>query len=166
MKRSPAWLVIAMLFPTLALLAVFNFLPAIMGLQRAFTHWEVGEDPRWNGIANFERMAGDEYLRLGFGNLLVVWIAGLFKALVPPLLVAEGILSLRSARWQWAYRTLLTLPMVVPGMVVMLLWGFLYDGSAGLLNTGLDAIGLGGWTRPWLGTASTALPALLAIGFP
>ncbi|MFM7320138.1 MAG: carbohydrate ABC transporter permease, partial [Armatimonadota bacterium] len=45
-------------------------------------------------------------------------------------------------------------------------WGFLYDGSAGLLNAGLDAIGLGGWTRPWLGTASTALPALLAIGFP
>ncbi len=166
MKRSPLWLVVAMLFPTLALLAVFNFLPAVMGLQRAFTHWEVGEDPRWNGVANFQRMAGDDYLRLGFGNLLMVWFAGLFKALVPPLLVAEGLLSLRSVRWQWALRTLLTLPMVVPGMVVMLLWGFLYDGSSGLINAALEAMGLGRWTRAWLGSTSTALPALLAIGFP
>lgn len=166
MRRSPWPLVLAMVLPTLALLAVFNYLPALIGLQRAFTRWEVGEEPRYVGLENFRIMAADEYLRLGVGNLLVLLAASLFKTLTFPLLVAELLAHLKSPRWQYALRTLLTLPMVVPGMVTMLLWAFVYDGSIGLLNAALSAVGLGSLSRAWLGESSTAMLAIVGIGFP
>ncbi|MFY7952534.1 MAG: carbohydrate ABC transporter permease [Armatimonadaceae bacterium] len=165
-SRSPWPLVLAMLLPTVALLAVFVYLPALLGLQRAFTHWEAGEDPVPAGLANFRTMAADEYLRLSVGNLVLLLLATLAKTLVAPLLVAELLIGLRSARWQSFLRTVLTLPMVVPGMVVMLLWAFVYDGSVGLLNQILESVGLGAWTRAWLGESSTALAAVVGIGFP
>lgn len=166
MKRSPWPLVALMLLPTLALLALFNYLPALIGLQRAFTRWEVGEEPQWIGLGNFQAMAGDEYLRLGLGNLALLLVASIVKTLTLPLLVAELIVSLRSTRLQQWLRTLFTLPMVVPGMVTMLLWAFVYDGSVGLLNAALAAVGLGGLQRAWLGESSTALLAVVGIGFP
>ena len=70
---------------------------------------------RWIGLGNFQTMAGDEYLRLGLGNLALLLIACIVKTLTLPLLVAELIVSLRSTRLQQWLRTLFTLPMVADG---------------------------------------------------
>lgn len=167
MKRHSPWpLVGAMLLPTVILLALFNYAPAVIGLQRAFTHWESGENPRWVGLANFAQMASDEYLRFSLGNLALLLLASLAKTLAFPLIAAELLTSLRSSRWQYLLRTAFTLPMVVPGMVTMLLWAFVYDGSVGLLNAVLATLGKAEWQRAWLGEAGTALGAIVGIGFP
>ena len=166
-RRASSWILVgAMLLPSVALLLVFNYTPAIIGLYRAFTHWETGEAPQWCGMANFAAMGRDEFLRIGIGNQLVLLVASLAKTLIAPFIVAELLMSLRSPRLQYALRTLFILPMVVPGMVTMLLWAFVYDGSIGLLNMVLEAMGLGSMTRAWLGEASTALPAIIGVGFP
>lgn len=164
--RSSYWLAGAMLLPTLSLLLVFNYLPAASGLYRAFTRWESGQNPQWVGVANFAAMAQDEFLRLSVGNQLILLLAGLLKTLAMPLLVAELLMALRSPRWQYALRTAFIVPMVVPGLVSVLLWQFIYDPSVGLLNELLRAIGLEGWTRAWLGDGRTALAAIVGIGFP
>src|SRR5262249_50031804 len=57
-------------------------------------------------------------------------------------------------------------PMVVPGVVVLLIWGFIYDDQLGLLNQVLRGVGLGGWVRSWLGDPANALTSLIFIGFP
>jgi len=56
--------------------------------------------------------------------------------------------------------------MVVPGMVGILIWRFIYDPSMGMLNESLEAMGLGAWASSWLGEPSLALPAILFMGFP
>lgn len=155
-----------MLGPSAALLLVFSYTPAFIGLQRAFTHWETGEPAVWCGLANFAAMARDEFLRVSVWNQILILAANLVKTLTAPFLVAELIAGLRSTRWQYAFRTLFILPMVVPGMVTMLLWAFIYDGSVGLLNMLLEGVGLQHWTRSWLGEPGTALPALVGVGFP
>jgi ABC-type sugar transport system permease subunit len=155
-----------MLAPSVALLLLFNYAPAFVGLWRAFTHWETGEPPRWCGLANFIAMRRDEFLAIGIGNQAALLAASLVKALVAPLIVAEILMSLRSARLQYLFRTAFIVPMVVPGMVTMLLWAFIYDGSVGLLNMTLEGMGLGSMTRAWLGEAATALPAIVGVGFP
>jgi raffinose/stachyose/melibiose transport system permease protein len=152
--------------PSLALLLVFNYLPALIGLSRAFTHWETGESPRFSGFENFAIMMRDEFLRISVGNQVLLLLLNLVKTLTMPLLVAELLVSLRAPRWQYALRTAFILPMVVPGMVSMLLWAFIYDGSIGILNQLLEQVHLGGLTRSWLGESSTALLALAGIGFP
>jgi ABC-type sugar transport system permease subunit len=165
-RRSPLLLVFGLLLPSLALLLVFNYLPALLGLSGAFTHWEIGEPPRFSGFENFVRMAGDEFLAISVGNQALLLLLNLLKTLTMPLLVAELLVSLRSPRWQYVLRTAFILPMVVPGMVTMLLWAFIYDGSIGLLNQLLELLHLGGLTRSWLGESRTALLAVAGVGFP
>lgn len=165
-RRTSLFVIVLMLAPTLILLALFNYYPAVLGLSRAFTRWETGEEPQWIGISNFVAMWQDEFLRLSLRNLLILLIASVLKTLTMPLLVAELLMSLRWQRWQYILRTAFILPMVVPGMVTMLLWSFIYDGSVGLLNQVLELLGMGGLTRSWLGESGTALWAIIGIGFP
>jgi len=165
-RRTSIVVIALMLAPTLVLLALFNYYPAVLGLSRAFTRWETGEDPRWIGLSNFVAMWHDEFLRLSLRNLLVLLVANVLKTLTMPLLVAELLMSLRSPRWQYVMRTAFILPMVVPGMVTMLLWSFIYDGSVGLLNQILETLGMGAMARSWLGDSGTALWAIIGIGFP
>lgn len=165
-RGSPLALVAVMLLPAVGLLLVFSYLPALVGLYRAFTHWETGEAPRWAGLANFATMSHDEFLGISIGNQVLLLLAGLARTLLIPLAVAEMLSQLRSHRWQYALRTAFTLPMVVPGMVTMLLWSFIYDGSVGLLNQLLELAGAGALTRSWLGEPRTALLAIVGVGFP
>jgi multiple sugar transport system permease protein len=62
------------------------------------------------------------------------------------------------------FRTIYFMPVVVSMVVVALLWRFIYDGQNGLLNTLLGAVTFG-LIKPvdWLGNASTAFPALVAM---
>jgi raffinose/stachyose/melibiose transport system permease protein len=166
-RHTSSWFLVGtMLLPSVALLLTFSYVPALVGLYRAFTHWETGEAPRWCGVANFIAMGRDEFLRISMWNQALLLTASLGKTLMAPFLVAELLMSLRSSRLQYVLRTAFILPMVVPGMVTMLLWAFVYDGSIGLLNMSLEAIGMGAWARGWLGESSTALLAIVGVGFP
>lgn len=154
------------LLPTFLFLGVFNYIPAVSGLYHAFTEWETTGTAKWNGTDNFRRMAGDEFLRFSLTNQFWLLVANLLKTLVVPLIVAELLFHLRSNRLQQILRTLFLTPMVVPGMVGVLLWGFIYDPNIGLLNNALTALGQEHLTRAWLGDWRTALPAVIGIGFP
>ncbi len=154
------------LLPTFLFLAVFNYFPAASGLYHAFTEWETGSGAHWIGLENFRHLAHDEFLRLSIVNQIWLLVANLLKTLIVPLIVAEMLFHLQSRRAQYALRTLFLVPMVVPGMVGVLLWGFIYDPNIGLLNNALSALGLNGLTRAWLGDWHTALPALIGMGFP
>lgn len=62
------------------------------------------------------------------------------------------------------FRTVYFMPVVVSIVVVSLLWRFIYDGNAGLLNNLLQAITFGAFTPvDWLGNPSTALGAIIAM---
>ncbi len=49
------------------------------------------------------------------------------------------------------------------GIVVGLIWNWIYQGDYGLLNTWLDKLGLGNWKRAWLADPNTALTALSVV---
>lgn len=155
-----------LLLPTFLFLGVFNYFPALSGLYHAFTEWETGRDAHWIGLANFRQMAHDEFLLLGIKTQLWLLFANVLKAVLVPLIAAEMLFHLKSRRLQYAMRTLFLLPMVVPGMVGIMLWCFIYDPTIGLLNNLLTSIGLQSMTRAWLGDWHTALPALVGVGFP
>ena len=61
------------------------------------------------------------------------------------------------------YRVVFYLPPVLSGIVVGLVWNWIFDGSHGLLNYALTGIGLGGWTRAWLADPKTALLSVAVI---
>lgn len=125
---------------------------------------------------------GDQTLWSGFGVIFILVLANLVK-MVPSIVTAVFIHRLKSDRWQYIYRVLFVVPMIVPAMVGLLVWKSFYDPMQGILNrillgTGfLDVLvwvdGLLGWdvfhagTNPsWLGDASLVIPSLIFWGFP
>jgi raffinose/stachyose/melibiose transport system permease protein len=56
--------------------------------------------------------------------------------------------------------------MVVPFVVIVLVWQFIYDPNYGLLNALLTMVGLKGLTNTWLGNPDLALYCIAGVGFP
>jgi raffinose/stachyose/melibiose transport system permease protein len=156
-----------MLLPTFVLLLTFNYYPSFMGLYRAFFKWDIGLEPEFLGLANFQKLfiKDDVFLKsLRHVSILTSW--RVISAVTFPFIVAELIFNLRTHIHKYAYRVLIILPAVVPGIVNLLLWQFIYDGTHGLLNAFLEGIGLEDWQQPWLGSPKTALYAVTFMGFP
>ena len=94
-------------------------------------------------------------------------VFGTATAVTIPIFVAEWIFRLRSDRAQYFYRIIMVWPAIVPGLVTLLLWQFIYDPYNGLLNAMLRWVGLDEWaTRVWLADPDLALYALMGSAFP
>lgn len=154
-----------LLLPTFALLATFNYYPAARGLLYAFQDVRPGIGSRWVGMDNFGRMLDDRILLGSFVVMAVFVAATLAKSIIAPMAVAVLISRLRSTRLQYFFQTAFLAPIVVPGMVGILLWrGFILDPNSGLINETLALFGILG--PAWLGEHSTALMAIILVGFP
>ncbi len=83
-------------------------------------------------------------------------------------MVAELVFNLKRERAKYRYRILFVLPMVVPGLVSVMIWKFIYHGmpTIGVLNRLLGVLGLEHLQRAWLADTKTVIPALLFIFFP
>jgi ABC-type sugar transport system permease subunit/outer membrane protein assembly factor BamB len=156
-----------LLIPTFLLLLAFLYLPVTQAFVFAFTDWNM-KTPRISfiGFDNFRLMVEEGYFLTGLQNLLILVVTGLLKTLTIPLLVAELVFAMRSSFAKQTYRFLFVVPMVIPGIVMALMWGNIYDPSIGLLNNLLNAMGLGNLTRVWLGDPSTAIWSIVFMGFP
>ncbi len=129
------------------------------------------------------RKTGDWLLWKSF-NLIFILIAANLLKMWPAIFAAVCIHRLKSERWQYLYRVLFVIPMIIPQMVGLLVWKFFYDPNVGILNkflimTGLDnaliwldkwVLHLGVFTDPfkpaWLGHPDLIIPSLLFWGFP
>lgn len=159
------WPAYLFLLPTLLLVGYFSYYPAYTAITRAFTDWDGLNVPNFTGLENFQRALSDPVMGQASLNM-GLWVGlGLLLAVVPPLLISELIFHLRGRRRQYAYRILFVLPIVIPSLVLLLVWGSFYR-SDGLLNALLGAVGLEGLRHDWLSDPGTALLSLIFIGFP
>jgi ABC-type sugar transport system permease subunit/ABC-type glycerol-3-phosphate transport system substrate-binding protein len=152
--------------PTFFLLLVFSYYPIFSALGHSFTEWKGSGASTWIGLANFRELFADDVMGEASLNTLKMLIGGMIISLTAPLIAAEMIFALKSERAQYLYRVFFVIPMVVPGVVTLLIWGFIYDDNLGLLNQALTAVGLGGLRQSWLGEPNTALYSLILMGFP
>lgn len=159
-----------MLLPTFILLYMFSYRGIFTALIRAFTNWSVTRDTvaefDFVGLENFRTMLTEGYFLMGLKNLLLLLVANVIKALTVPMAIAWMLYSIRGDRRKYVHRFLFVLPMVVPGVVTALVWQKIYDPSIGLLNMILGRAGLESMQRVWLGDASTAMGAVIFMGFP
>jgi ABC-type sugar transport system permease subunit len=156
-----------MVVPTLLFLLVFQYYPAISGLYRSLFNWNPGLAGKFVGLGNFvELFTKDRKFVGSLRNMAVMGVWYLFTQVVISLLIAVLIYRIRNQRTQYVYRLLMILPVVVPGVVLILLWVFIYDATIGPLNVILEAAGLESWTRAWLGDPRTALYAVTLRNFP
>ena len=156
-----------MVLPTVIFLLVFQYSPAISGLYRSLFDWNAGLEGKFIGLANFvELFTDDKVFLLSLKNMALLMSWYLITAVGFSLLVAVAIHRIRNLQLKYTFRLLMILPVVIPGVVHILLWVFIYDATIGPLNELLEAVGLKSWTRAWLADPKIAIYAVMFRNLP
>ncbi|NLJ69675.1 MAG: sugar ABC transporter permease [Firmicutes bacterium] len=153
------------LLPTFAFLILFSYYPPITALWRSFFNWN-GAQAIFIGLGNYLELLQDKIFLKSVLNIAKLSLFRILAINTMSLLTAELLFNLKSDRARRFYQVAFLVPMVVPTIVSLFLWQFIYDGQFGLLNGFLGAIGLPHLQRAWLGETATALKALMFVGFP
>lgn len=182
-KALHEWKLYLFVVPSLFLICLFAYWPTLSAIYHSFFRWGGGEVKEFVGLGNFARALNDRIFWASFITIAILVIANLFK-MIPSITMAVLIHRLQSDLWQYWYRVLVVLPMIVPGLVTLFIWKFFFNPNLGALNAALDATGLkallvwadktfgwGGVFLPdvpvaWLGEPALIIPALIIWGFP
>jgi ABC-type sugar transport system permease subunit len=165
--RRPSLFVLSMLLPGLCLVIIFNYIPIVQSFIYSFYKWSGGAKKTFLGLRNYVSLFTSEVFYISLWNQLIILLTRTVFMIVPSLLVARLIFGLKSRPGASNFfRLIFVIPVVIPPIVVLLIWQFIFDGEIGLLNALLNLVGLGSLTHAWLGDPSTALGAVIAIGFP
>jgi raffinose/stachyose/melibiose transport system permease protein len=161
-----SWQAYVLLAPIFIVMIIFVYYPPILGLVRGFFNWAPNKEPIFVGFKNF--VAYFIYNESGreISNMFKLLSFNMISGVIAPFIMAELIFSIRSAVSKEVYRLAMVIPILVPGVVFLLLWRHIYDANIGPINGILDAVGLHNLTQDWLGNPSTALYAIMGVGFP
>lgn len=151
------------ILPALLFFLTFSLYPFIKVFQLSATQWDgISPSTLFIGFANFKDLLSDNpafwmSMRNAFFITFLALTLQNFLALVLALLCDRDIKA------GHIYRVIFYLPPVLSGIVVGLIWNWIYDGNYGLLNHFLAFIGLGDLSRAWLADPKTALLAVSVI---
>ncbi len=149
--------------PALVMYAVFVLLPLLLTILYSFYRWNGVGPMSWVGLKNYSTVFQVPDLIGTIFNAfwLVVWFS--FIPVGLGLVVASVIHRVATGRLGEIARTVLFLPQVIPLVAAGIIWGWLLA-LPGLINQALKLLGLGAFTRAWLGDFDFALPAVGLIG--
>ena len=130
--------------------------PFVASLAWSFERYDMLSPPRFVGAENYRRLAEEFWSGERFGQ--AVWNTLYYAAVSVPLSIALGlglaILLSWDVRGRAIYRTIFFLPSVVPVVASSILWLWLLNPQAGLVNGVLGAVGLP--TPGWFNSTAEA----------
>jgi multiple sugar transport system permease protein len=149
----------AILFPTLAILTVFRFLPMLQAFYISLSDYDLIRAPRFVGLENFVDLVQDPV----FLNSARVSVSYVVLSCVPVwvLSLALAVLFNREIRARNLFRSAAFMPVVMPMVVNAVVWTFMYH-QDGVVNTILGWFGVD--PIPWLRSSRWALWAVIIIG--
>ena len=157
-------MIYAFLLPTILLLIAMKYVPALLALGYSLFDWNGVQAGTFVGLENYVRLSRDPVF-LQSVVTLGVYTAGIVAlTLGPPFLAAQLMLDVHHDRLQYLFRILLVIPLVVPSIVILLIWRFLFNPMIGVLNMLLEPFGVPPQT--WLADPDLALASVLLVGFP
>jgi raffinose/stachyose/melibiose transport system permease protein len=148
--------------PPFALYVLVIVAPVAYGIWISLFDWNGVSAGRWVGLHNYAQAFQDPTVRQALIHSVVLVF---FYSLVPIAigLVLTGIIARHPLRGVGIWRTILFLPQVLSVVVVGVSWRWILS-QDGPFNQLLRAVGLGRWTRVWLGDFTWALPTEGAVG--
>jgi len=150
------------MLPALALMALFTFYPFVQGITLSFQSWDgVGRDAPWVGTANYEKVIGDSIFWISLKNAVVFGLFGYFLGNAVSLGMALAVN--RVNRGAAFYRIVYYLPGIFSVVVVGMMFAWILQGSVGILNRGLGALGLEFLQSRWLTDPSTAFASVSMV---
>lgn len=151
--------------PFTVLFLVFLALPVLASLAMSVTDLRSTDlrNPlavNFVGLDNYVRLFGDELFVKAAVNTLIFVLFGVPLTMVLALAAASALNS-GLIRFRAVFRVGFYLPVVTSIVAIAVVWRFLLDPEAGLVDNLLRVIGVEG--PHWLGDTRTALPSLIAM---
>jgi multiple sugar transport system permease protein len=153
-RRLTPYLFIA---PNLVLFATFLFIPIGAAIVISFQNRGILGEGRWVGVQNYVDIAQDSLFWQSLAHTLIYTIGTV------PTSMALGLglaLTLnRALPMRALLRSVYFVPVVIAGVVVALVWAWMYDTTQGVIDGLLVKAGLP--RIPWTSSETWALPSLI-----
>jgi len=138
----------------------FTIIPIITSFYLSFTKYDLFSTPEWIGFGNFKKMFTDDPKYLQSLKVTFIYVFGGVPARLIFALFVAMILN-TATRAIGVYRTMYYLPSIIGGSVaVAIMWRNIF-GDDGIVNIGLEFIGLD--AVRWFGNPTAALWMLIFL---
>ncbi|MGW0807919.1 carbohydrate ABC transporter permease [Nonomuraea sp. NPDC002799] len=160
--RRPAWRGIligwSFILPNFAGFALFTLAPMLAAFTLAFLDWDSFGTPEWVGLANFQRLLGDENFHVALLNTLT-YAAGHIPLTLMAALGLAMVLNRRIGGVRF-FRTAAFFPYITSLVAVAVVWNMLFNPTSGPINQVLEALGVADPPR-WVASTDWAMPAVI-----
>lgn len=156
-QSRAAYLMIA---PTMILFFVFMIIPIIMSLYLSFTSYDIINEMRWVGLANYRRLLTDNILWTSFKNVAILAVFSIPLNVIISLIFA--IIVTRDYRGTVLFRVAYYMPAVTSAVAASIVWMWLLNAEYGLVNELLGFIGISG--PAWLAQTWPARVSIILVG--
>lgn len=157
----------AYLIPGAIGFAAVVLIPFGMNVYLSLTRFRGVGSAEFIGLDNYARLVGDPTFWTSFLNSLVFIVA---MAIVPTalgVLVAAVLFDFIAPRFgtrmSSVLRAMFYLPQILPIAVAGVLWKWMYQPEYGVINSILDALGLGALRQNWLGDSDVAIWSVVNV---
>lgn len=140
---------------------VFIAFPVLFALGISFTQWDVLTPAKFVGIKNYvDLFTRDNLFWVSLQNSFVY----VFLTVVGGILASLGLALVMNlkVRGIGLFKVAMFIPVVTPAVAVAFIWGWIYNTDIGLLNAGLNVLGLP--KIGWLTDPRWALISLAILG--
>ncbi|MEK3906744.1 carbohydrate ABC transporter permease [Oceanobacillus sp. FSL W7-1309] len=149
------------LIPTFILFAVFTLYPLFSGLYYSFFDWSgSSQNKEFIGFANYIKLVKDAIIPNTIMHDYFLVVTKVIGIMILALFFAVALTQLKIKEAPF-YRIVFFFPNIMSVVVIGILWTFIYNPSLGLVNSGLEFLGLESLAKPWLGDETWALPSLV-----
>jgi multiple sugar transport system permease protein len=148
--------------PWLVAFLCFTAGPMLAALGLSLTTWDIvgGAPPKFVGLENYKNLVTSPLVAQS------LWVTATYVLGTVPMKVLLGLflalLLVRGLPGTDVFRLIFYLPTITTGVVLALLWQWMYDPQYGLINTTIGLFGIDG--PPWLKSPDWAMPALILMG--
>jgi len=155
------WLAMALLLPTVVLLALFIAYPFVEGVLLAVTDTKVGVPGRFVGVQNFVALWNDSIFRTAVWNTFVYTaVATVFKLALGLWL---ALLLNRHFKGKAFTRAFILLPFIIPTVLSTFAWKWMFDPTFSVINWMLFHLGLIDGRINWLGDPNLAIISVMVV---
>lgn len=158
--RQNFWTGVLFLAPWFIGFILFTFYPLAASFLYSFSEYHSRKPLIWIGLDNYKTMFTDKLFWTSLWNTLYMVLFAVPITLLTSFLCAV-LLNLK-VTGQSIYRVIYFLPSIVPTVASTLLWLWILNPQAGVMNTILGHLGING--PNWLSDPTWSKPSLILLG--
>lgn len=149
------------ILPSLILILGFSIIPIFMSAFFSFTEYNVMNPPRFLGLANYEKILQDEYVRDALLNTLKYVVITVPIQTVLSLVFAAILASRMQNKGGEFLRSVMFIPVIASAVTSGTIWRTILGADGGILNSILGVFGVA--PINWLGDSSTSLLSICIV---